>query len=376
MKRKLAISLTSILLFVLICTTFTYFLFTTSTGLNQAFQLIQKFAPGKLAVKKLEGCLTGPITFTELTYQDPDVDIIINKLQLDWTLQHLLQGQLVIKHIAIDQPKILIKPSNTDSDIDWRSFLKHIRVDTLFIKQGLIQYRNNLLKIQGILDQQWHLNWQLIIPNFKNLSPNLQGNLDLQGKINGAHDTPLILLPLNNQTLVGETWAIRHLQGLITFTPTQVSAKLNNLQIDLPNFKNLTGQFNVDIHLHDILTNPQFNGVISLHHARGELPNLGLLLRNINIQAILDNTSIKWLGNLKSGAGNLALTGTTHLKQKYLTTLLNLQGKNLTVSDLKNYKITATPNLQIKVDTQRLDVNGDIFLPQARSKAWTISSTV
>lgn len=479
MKRRLSISLISNLLLIFTLIISSYALLNSQTGLRSTFWIVEKFIPGKLSVNQLEGRLTGPITVTELNYQNNDIEFTVDKLQIDWKLKHLIQKQLAIKNLIINQAKIKIKPSNIENNFDWHSFINHIKLSNAKINQLFIQYGNSTLKISGQLEKQWQLNWLFDIANLKDFGAELQGRLTLQGGITGNRNTPQLFVKLNQDNFIYNNWQLKKIIGLLTvnvsssmawqlkltapklqnkktiiqpviltaqgtlqpfnlniqlapitfettnedeetiklklptsqlqtfltqqglhsefkFTPQKyfnfiaslnlpnyfakslpstkqiIQAKvhfllhnLGYLDLLLPKFKNMRGLLGADAIIIGTIANPKPSGEIFLQNARGQIPILGLSLHDIKIKSTFSTETIKWLGSLKSGNGFLSVTGTTALKQKKLPTALDLQGQNFTASNNKSYKIIASPHLKIKIDATRINVTGNIFIPQA-----------
>lgn len=156
-------------------------------------------------------------------------------------------------------------------------------------------------------------------------------------------------LPTNKQSLQGNLFFSLH--------------RLSDLNLLLPKLKNLQGTLDTKLHLQGTFEKPKLNGEIQLQNGNGQIPSLGLFLQNFQMKALFSPNKVQWTGHVKSGDGVLSLTGITQLPS---ATTLTLQGQNITVSNTKNYKITATPHLQIKADNKRVDVTGNIFLPRAR----------
>jgi len=155
--------------------------------------------------------------------------------------------------------------------------------------------------------------------------------------------------------------------------PIQVEAhfllrQIGILDLLLPKFKNLQGLFKADASIKGTLSAPQLTGEVLLQNASGLVPSLNLQLKEMQLRAQLIKNEINWLGRIRSGEGYLQLKGLTQYANKNLPTSFDVTGNNVTVSDTRNYKIIATPKLQIKANTQRVDVKGVVFLPHAKFK--------
>lgn len=147
-----------------------------------------------------------------------------------------------------------------------------------------------------------------------------------------------------------------------------VLRQIGVLDLLLPKIKNLQGLFKADANISGTLFAPQLTGEILVQSASGLVPSLNLQLKEIQLQVKLIKKEINWIGRVRSGEGYLQLKGLTQYKDKKLPTLFDITGDNITVSNTRNYKIIATPKLQIKASTQRIDIKGVVFLPHAKFK--------
>ena len=152
----------------------------------------------------------------------------------------------------------------------------------------------------------------------------------------------------------------------------QIHLSLTNLNLlskFIPDLKNPQGLFDTHVNLVGPLSLPKINLSFNLQQASTKIPRLGLNLTHINIQLHTDkkNTLIG-IGHLNSGKGSLSLHTKTQLAQKNFSTLIDLQGKNISIIHTPEYKITASPQLKIEADTQQIKAQGLIIVPKASIK--------
>ena len=93
MKR---IILSTILVILLVIFGSAWFVLNTQWGLDRAHDLVTQSVPGKLSIQSLRGTLRGPIRLFGISYTDDDIDITLERLEVDWQLIKLLTGTLRI----------------------------------------------------------------------------------------------------------------------------------------------------------------------------------------------------------------------------------------------------------------------------------------
>jgi autotransporter translocation and assembly factor TamB len=149
----------------------------------------------------------------------------------------------------------------------------------------------------------------------------------------------------------------------------------NLLSKFIPDLKNPQGLLDTEVNLVGPLSLPQINLSLNLQQASAKIPRLGLNLTHINIQLHTDKKNILiGIAHLNSGKGSLILHAKTQLVPQNFSTLIDLQGKNISIIDTPAYKITASPQLKIEANTQQIKTQGLIIVPKARIKINTQNS--
>ncbi|MDQ8039062.1 MAG: translocation/assembly module TamB domain-containing protein, partial [Rickettsiella sp.] len=465
-----------------------YLFLNTQKGLETAIELAQQwFFPGKLTIAALDGRLLGPIEIKNLHYKSSYVELSITSAQFDWHCSALLHGQFHLAPLSIDKLFLFIKedpiPVNKKDTKPFSLYIfKHIQLNSINIKQALIQYGDNTLNLTGTLQKQWNFNWQLIIPQLKTFIPESKGQLDLKGKINGNKCTPEVYLSLQKANLSWKDWQLHQAQGKLhidslktkkwalnlkvtrvnnpTFslnpirinlsgnlqpfslqgnfssfklnrklesnviqsikvpsidvtakltTPgleTKINTNLNNTDhlnayIQLPHFqfgtkinpkqeikgsiqltlknlnylsdfipllKNPKGLLVTNLNLAGSISSPKFVLTLNLQKGKVQIPSLGLLVNNINLAFHTDKNSLLGSGHLDSGKGSLTFQSKTQLNQPNFASIIELQGKNIDISNTEEYKITASPKLHIEADIHHIESTGFIIFPKANIK--------
>ncbi len=93
MKR---IILSAMLVMLLVLIGSVWLVLNTQWGLDRAHDLVTRSVPGKLSIQSLRGTLRGPIRLFGISYTDDDIDIKLERLEVDWQLIKLLTGTLRI----------------------------------------------------------------------------------------------------------------------------------------------------------------------------------------------------------------------------------------------------------------------------------------
>jgi translocation and assembly module TamB len=224
-----------------------YLFLNTQQGLILASKFAQQWLPGKLKIGELKGCLLGPIQMKELDYTSSDVALSISSVQLDWRWSYLLHGHFAISSLFIDKLQLAIKKNNVDPVVKVRVeklkfpwFLKHIKLNSVDVKQMLVHYGSNFLTLHGSLRKKWQFNWQLIIPQLDNFISESKGQLVLQGKITGDRLFPKLDLFLAATDLTWQNWKLKQIQS--EFHLDSVKQWVFNLKA--AQFKNTTFSLN------------------------------------------------------------------------------------------------------------------------------------
>ncbi|WP_395497653.1 translocation/assembly module TamB domain-containing protein [Rickettsiella endosymbiont of Litargus connexus] len=143
---------------------------------------------------------------------------------------------------------------------------------------------------------------------------------------------------------------------------------LNFLTQLFPKLKNNKGSFNAQLKISGLLNKPLFKLTVNLQQASTYIPVLGLNLKNITYQLHTNKNILLGSGQIDSGKGSLKFHTSTNLLKHNLSTLIDIQGKDITIISNPEYQITASPKLKIKANTQQIETDGYIAFPKARMK--------
>lgn len=199
-----------------------------------------------------------------------------------------------------------------------------------------LKVNNNGLdaKLNFSMFNQNHINGQLNLPNFTHLPPR----------------------------------APQSLQGII-------EAKLTDLSI-LPTFvpqaENTQGKVNIGLTLGGTTKKPKITGKIQIMELATHLPDLGLELKDFNMTVVgKGRDTLSMEASVRSGACDLPdcqlnFQGTAQLLSLMDWQMnLNIKGENVEVMNTPATWALASPNLAIEMVPNRIDVTGDLTIPEA-----------
>lgn len=155
----------------------------------------------------------------------------------------------------------------------------------------------------------------------------------------------------------------KNYQSQISGTVDFALAKLPRIKVS-KYVKNLTGTVDGRIRLSGRLQEPNMAGTI--HYQGGfSVPAAGIRINNIDVQGTLQNDRpIQLQGQFQLG-GTGSIRGTVNPFSQELTYNLAIRGNNLQVVNLREYKITASPDLVVRSAGKAPQVSGRIFVPRA-----------
>ncbi|MCP3680721.1 MAG: hypothetical protein GY782_10905 [Gammaproteobacteria bacterium] len=229
--RKLKRLLYTLIVMVLLLLLLLLFMATTTSGLRFTIAVAKWFIPGKLTIEQVNGRAIHSIDISGLTYQQPQQQIKIDRLQLQGNLltllrHHLTLKKLTINHIDYSRSKTSLttgKPSKTKTSHDNTSSLFTVAIQQASIHQlriingdhitvinqinSQINLTQQQLQIQQLQLQQQHYTMTakgtvaLVAPFQTNLALTIAGHLTSGQAINGQ-----LTLQGNSQQMILDGW--------------------------------------------------------------------------------------------------------------------------------------------------------------------------
>ena len=155
--------------------------------------------------------------------------------------------------------------------------------------------------------------------------------------------------PLQSQTLAGHVVA--------NFT------NLGLVEAFVPDVENTRGTLNADLILGGTVAKPAITGSAQLQGAQVDVPAYNLQVRQLQLTAKSSGTGpLQIQGSARSGSGSLTIGGGVSLDGA--PSRITVDGKNFQVANTQELKVLASPSLVVALSGTRVDVTGDIRIPE------------
>lgn len=335
-----------------------FYLFGTSSGLRQLVSLSQQGLPGELQVQQVNGSIFDKLSFEDVRYIQPDMELSFSKLTLDWEPSALFTGKLHITRLIIEQPIITQiesaqpdSPSNSpaleDITLPFKLQIDLLQVNQLALNRPGKEDQPQSTTLVSRIQLQLHSDAQtLILDQLSIAAPEasikMSGQLLPRGQYPIELNTEWSLTLPEKQPLSGKgsikgalkgDLSLKHtLSGLFN---TQLSASLQNL------FKNPKGQ----LHLTDFNTElGQFSSNFSDSKLSGTAEAKGDL-KQINFNS-------HWQTNLPE-------VGETHLTAKlhFANSVIHIDQLDLSLPSIKE--------VEAQQQASELKIQGDIDISES-----------
>ena len=214
-----------------------YYIACTQSGLQLVWSAAAKYIPDKIHVGSLRGNLLSHLTIRDLTYEDDDISVVIQSLDLDWDAWKLLRQRIVIHDLDMDGVTVQMKSRQTERQTpamtseELLMFLGRITLDRASIHHSRLDLKNGYIEVNGNLDDNWHLQWAMNVPELQQLLQDVQGKLVTTGSVAGTRMQPEINADINLDKFVTPYFSIRSLTGNIHSQFKQHLADSGRLQI-------------------------------------------------------------------------------------------------------------------------------------------------
>jgi translocation and assembly module TamB len=140
----------------------------------------------------------------------------------------------------------------------------------------------------------------------------------------------------------------------------------NLLPAFIPDIDHAAGALEVEMSADGSLRSPTVAGSLHLSNAELSIYRYNLNLRELDVQAHLANNHFDFGGSGKLGDGSLNIDGQFVWKDQNPVGTLHFTGQQLTVYDIPEYHVLASPNVYFVVNGKRIDVSGEVLIPTAR----------
>ncbi len=154
------------------------------------------------------------------------------------------------------------------------------------------------------------------------------------------------------------------------------AADANILPIVFPEIDHAAGLLTANGNVRGTLGAPQIDGRIELANGEFDSYRVNLALRDLNLVANLAGNALFFNGKGIAGEGELNIGGAYEWRNGSSRGRLQLQGDNLLVADLPEYRIVASPDLTFVIDGQKIDATGTVRIPSALVQTTDLSGAV
>lgn len=197
-----------------------YYFIGTQSGLQLIWNGAETFLPDKITVGSVEGTIISHLTIHDLVYHDDGVNVSIHSLSLRWDALKLWRKHFVIHALDIDGVNVVIKQQKTSQpssikseDVLW--WLRKINIEQASLRDARFDYGAAHIDINGSLDDDWHAQWSVNIPELNQFAADIHGKLVTNGSIAGSRMQPQINADINLEKFVSEYFSIASLKGVI-----------------------------------------------------------------------------------------------------------------------------------------------------------------
>jgi translocation and assembly module TamB len=159
----------------------------------------------------------------------------------------------------------------------------------------------------------------------------------------------------------GESYADMPLRATLRTSTTA----LGFVNLYVPEIDRAAGRLDADLVIGGTLGAPSFNGIARLRNGELDLYQINLALRAADIEARLLDNGLTFRGDARAGAGQLAVDGEVRWRDGLPSGRMNLRGNDLLLVDVPEVRIKASPNLDFRIDGRRLDIDGEVRIPEA-----------
>ncbi|MGB5306129.1 MAG: translocation/assembly module TamB domain-containing protein [Gammaproteobacteria bacterium] len=135
----------------------------------------------------------------------------------------------------------------------------------------------------------------------------------------------------------------------------------------VPSLSTSKGQMDAELAIGGTLGDPLLSGNATLKNAEVSLPQIGIQLKDVNMQASGAGNTIDLQGSVTSGAGVAVVTGALEIRQGAPFSMdLSLTGDNVQVVNIPEAMALASPDLKLSLREKRLDITGAVRIPDAQ----------
>ncbi|MDR9435558.1 MAG: translocation/assembly module TamB domain-containing protein [Thiohalophilus sp.] len=200
------------------------------------------------------------------------------------------------------------------------------------------------------------------------------GNLDLTVDEKGLRATSRLAMDNGDQfaarlTLPGaQLLNLQHDSQPVQGSASVTINKLGIIEAFLPDVQDLEGELRMQLEVDGMLAKPRYSGSANLQQGGLRIPRLGLQLTQIRVDARSEGLDrLRYTVAAHSGEGELRVEGHSVLdRETGWPTTIRIEGENFEVARIPEARVVVTPDLQLKLQGRRIDIDGQVHVPFAR----------
>ncbi|MEJ2604256.1 MAG: translocation/assembly module TamB domain-containing protein [Gammaproteobacteria bacterium] len=143
---------------------------------------------------------------------------------------------------------------------------------------------------------------------------------------------------------------------------------LSMVSLFVPELENVEGQITGEFSLGGTRRRPTLNGALRLQNGGFLFTEAGIEVTDLEIVARQERPGVlEYEGSARSGEGRVAITGTTErpAPDAGWVSRLSIEGNNFQIVRLPDIQATASPELDLLIDDERVELRGSVTVPTA-----------
>jgi translocation and assembly module TamB len=154
------------------------------------------------------------------------------------------------------------------------------------------------------------------------------------------------------------------------------TAELNLISLYMPDIDRAAGDLTVDAHIAGTLGTPLLDGSVKIAKGEVDFYQVNLGLRELGMEARLTDNGLNFSGTARVGSGLTAAGGHLEWQDSLPHGKFTLKGTNLRVVDVPEAQIDASPDLAFSVDGHKIEVTGEVKIPDAKIEPKDLTGAV
>lgn len=138
------------------------------------------------------------------------------------------------------------------------------------------------------------------------------------------------------------------------------------LPLVFPDIDHSDGELTADLGVRGTTALPELSGRVEIKRGELSLYRYNLNLREMNVAANFVDNRLEFDGRALAGEGQMRIVGQLAWRDLQPHGNLHFTGERLTIADVPEYKILASPDVRFAISGTRINIGGEVFIPSAR----------